>query len=267
MHGKKKWWVLVIGSLLIWPGCLWAEQTEGQTFYASRLLDRDVFDSKEEKVGRVDDLVIQRNGKIRNMTLEVGGWIFGIGGKIVAYDFEDLLIETDRISVKKTKADLERRDEFSYAARGLQRGYFYGHYPRHTTPGYGPYRYGPYRYREPEYWSERGEPTWREEYPYPERPRRRHYPEVLYFSPARFLASVVIDRELIDSMGGRYGRIRDLVIDTDGKVRTIILEARVLGDDIHVELPYERIGFTPYGIVYEITLEELEKLPKHSYGG
>jgi hypothetical protein len=39
-----------------------------------------------------------------------------------------------------------------------------------------------------------------------------------------------------------------------------------LGDNIHVALPYDRIGFTLFGIVYEITLEELEKMPRYPYG-
>lgn len=50
------------------------------------------------------------------------------------------------------------------------------------------------------------------ETPYEERRRLRPYPELFIFSPARFLTSVILDRELIDPLGARFARIRDSII-------------------------------------------------------
>lgn len=260
MFGKMKWFALVIGCLLILPCSVWGEQHDGETFYVTKILDLDVIDGRGETVGGVDDLVIRRNGLIKTATLEIGGWVLGVGGKVVGYPFAELTIEPNSVTVQETQEELDSRDEFDYFERGLPRGYYYGYYPPHAAPGYGPYRPGYRPYYNPR-WEER---EWRDRYPYEERRRLRPYPEIFSFSPARFLASVVVGRELIEPMGARFGRIRDLVIK-DNRVEKIILETRVLEEDKHVALPYERIGFTHYGIVYEVTLDELEKMPAYEY--
>jgi hypothetical protein len=55
------------------------------------------------------------------------------------------------------------------------------------------------------------------------------------------------------------------VINERGEVKIIIMEADALGEDVHVSLPYDEIGFVCYGIIYDITMEELEKMPKVDY--
>lgn len=228
-----------------------------------------VYDFTGEEIGEIDDLVIRRDGRIKHATLEVGAWMFGIGGKVVPYSFRDLEIEADLIALETTQEELEQRGEFDYLERGLPRGYYFGHFPRDRMPGPETRGYGPYGYyggdRYP-YGRERWrEPVWREQDPYEQLQRERRFPGPYSFSPPLYLATVVHDRDLIDPMGGRYGRVRDLVVSEEGRVESIILEATILGEDVYVALPYDTLGFTFRGVVYDISLDELEELPRHSY--
>jgi len=265
MYTNGKWTALLIGCLLIFtsPASSWSEESQGNVFYSTRILDLDVFDQAGEKIGRIDDLVIRRDGSIRHVTIEVGGLVFGIGGKVVDYAFDDLTIGEDRITVDTTRDELEQMDEFNYGERGIPRTYYFGHFPRHPMRGYWPHGYGSQLSPFEEPGSE--ELPWRGRRPYDQSPGRGYAPELVCCSPPLFLATVVHEQDLIDSMGGRYGRIKDLVINTEGVVERIILEARVLGEGVFISLPFDRLGFTFYGIVYDITLEELEEAPQYPY--
>lgn len=82
----------------------------------------------------------------------------------------------------------------------------------------------------------------------------------LPFSPSRFLASAVMNRHIINEEGKRVGRVKDLVINRkNNRVEKIILSSiDILGEDVHVALSYEPLGFTAYGLVYDITLHALK---------
>jgi hypothetical protein len=86
------------------------------------------------------------------------------------------------------------------------------------------------------------------------------------FSPTRYLASTVIDRQVLNESGDYIGRVTDLLIDIpSGKVKKIIIEVDdVRADDSQVAVPYEPPGFTGYGIVYDISRQEISKLPSYT---
>lgn len=259
MFTKEKWLALCIGIFLVFPFSSGAAENE-KGFYASKVLEFDVFDSEGKNVGEIDDFVIRRSGLIKSATFQIGGWIGGLGSKLVAYPLSELIIEENRLVVKESEEELHKREQFNYYDRRLSQEYFYKQYNPYERPRLG-YRYG----RGPAYRHQWSDPVLREEFRYEEGPRHRFYPEIMSFSPARFLASVVIGRSLIDPMGAKFGIIRDLFIERNN-VEKLILEATVLDDGVHVALPYERLGFTDYGIAYEITLEELKRLERVDYG-
>jgi hypothetical protein len=167
----------------------------------------------------------------------------------VAYPFDELTIEKGRILVQTTEAKLTKRPEYSYYLHRLSRGYYYGLYPPHTPPALGPTYgpgYGPYF-----------GPEW----------RRRFQGGMWAYSPGRFLASVVIGRDVVNNMGENIGQIRDLLISDKGQVEKIVVFAGdILGDDAYVALPYKALSFDYYGAVYPVTLDELKKMPKYPYG-
>ena len=105
--------------------------------------------------------------------------------------------------------------------------------------------------------------------PYGPRRPEGYYPEGApydwAYSPARFLASTLIDRQVISESDGYIGRVADLLIDArDAKVKNVLLLAEeIRGDDSRVLIPYEPPGFTAYGIVWDISSKEIRNLPDY----
>ena len=86
-----------------------------------------------------------------------------------------------------------------------------------------------------------------------------------YF-PDRFLASTVLERSVINDRGEIIGEIDDVIIGRDRKVQKLVLSSQeYLGEDKYVTVPFEPLGFTPLGVVYDITPEKLRSLPEFPY--
>jgi len=248
----KKLKMLVIVCFAILPSLTWAKEQPGTVLYATKIIDKNVYDNKGQEIGEIDDLVIRRSGKIKKVTIEVGGFL-DIGDKLVSYPFRKLSFDDNKIKVNATQEEIEKRRPFDYYKQGLSQDYYYGLYPPYAAPAYGPY-YGRFY-----------GPPWGVTEPYEGMERRKYVHGVWTFSPGRYLASVVLGRHVIDPSGKRLGEIKNLVINENGDVEKIILEADVLGDNIYVALPYEELGFTYYGIVYDITVDQLKKLSRVEY--
>jgi sporulation protein YlmC with PRC-barrel domain len=226
---------------------------------ASEWIDREIYGKNGKQFGEIDDLVIKRSGKIKKVTIEVGGFL-DIGDKLVAVSLSELqnlmVKKDDKMVLDTTEQQMEKRSEFNYYDQGLQPDYYY----RRKYWGYR-YHYFPRPYprsmtREPH--SSRGRME-----PYP-----NDEPYAWTFSPARFLASTIIDRQVINESGDYIGRVADLLIDTqDEKVKKIIIRTEdIRGDESHVAITYEPPGLTAYGIVRDISREEIRNLPDYHYG-
>jgi sporulation protein YlmC with PRC-barrel domain len=72
----------------------------------SAILYRPVLNNKGEEVGGVDDLLIDRRGKVERTILSVGRFL-GIDGKLVAVLFKPLKITDLGIVYNVTKQELE----------------------------------------------------------------------------------------------------------------------------------------------------------------
>ena len=123
----------------------------------SKLMGVDVYGSDNAKIGDIDEVILDRDGKIQAVVIGVGGFL-GIGKKDVAFPFSELTFVDepprmaaapaagvtapanpnapattgstattttttendgvpDRATVKMTKADLQSAPEFHYSAR------------------------------------------------------------------------------------------------------------------------------------------------------
>lgn len=227
----------------------WTASSEAQdgdrTFRVSEIMDSDVYDKNQNIIGEVDDLIFRRSGKVKNIIVEFGGF-YDIGDKLVALPFKKARMENGKCILDVTERELDKKSEFNYFNRGLRPGYYYrtGPYgaPYYRYPPRG-YSYGPSYQRPPVNFDE------------------------MAFSPGRYLASVVTYRRMINENGRDIGRIVDLVIDrTSQKIQEIILLTRnVFPEEEHVALDYEPLGFSVYGLVYDISLDEFRSLPKIPY--
>ena len=245
--------VIVINLILGLSFLCWAEEGS-DTILASKWIDREVYGKSGDQFGEIDDLVIKRSGKVKTVTVEVGGFL-DIGDKLVGVslsEMQNLMVDGDgKMVLNTTEAQMKKRSEFDYYRRGLRPDYYYR--PRPPT------RYG-YRAFPPPYYGGR---------PYGPRGQEGYRPEGdpydWAFSPARYLASAVIDRRIYDESGAYIGRVADLLIDTrDAKVKEIILIAEdIRGEDSRVLIPYEPPGFTAYGIVWDLSRKEIGSLPDY----
>lgn len=82
---------------------------------ASRLIGLDVYDSANENIGKIRDLVIDQSGAIQALVVGVGGFL-GIGAKDIAVSLQSATISRDqsgdKASVKLSKPEIELAPSF-----------------------------------------------------------------------------------------------------------------------------------------------------------
>nr|WP_255720404.1 PRC-barrel domain-containing protein [Acuticoccus kalidii] len=86
------------------------------TFLASTLLDADVVNSADEKIGDVRDMVLTADGTVEGVVIGVGGFL-GIGEKEVAIELSALSISEDEngdlnFMLNATEEELKAAPEF-----------------------------------------------------------------------------------------------------------------------------------------------------------
>ncbi|HMN70864.1 MAG TPA: PRC-barrel domain-containing protein [Rhodoblastus sp.] len=78
---------------------------------------QSVYDPKETKIGEVDDVLLDRNGRISGLVLGVGGFL-GVGEKNVIVPFEAVKMEKKNdktwLAVDETKDSLKSAPGFAY---------------------------------------------------------------------------------------------------------------------------------------------------------
>ncbi len=103
---------------------------------ADRLMDMEVTGAQNEKIGEVEELVINsQSGKVDGIVVSVGGFL-GIGDKDVMLPWDQVKFTQDGLQTQATKQQLEQaqawKDPNQQTARGMGGGS-----ERTTTPGAG----------------------------------------------------------------------------------------------------------------------------------
>lgn len=98
-------------------GTFSAEQAADE-WRSSKLVGLGVYNSANERVGDINDLILGPDGKITNAVIGVGGFL-GMGEKLVAIAFSDLQLNRDadgtmRVTVSSTKEALDSAPDFKY---------------------------------------------------------------------------------------------------------------------------------------------------------
>ncbi len=267
---------LIPALVLLLPEVPWARESKPGDLLASRIIDKEVVNAEGEKIGEVDDLVIRRGGRVKNLTLETGGF-WDIADKRVAVSMNQIEIDREGGVVSSiSKEQLTNKSEFSYYERGLRPEYFYRALPYPGDPYYRRPAYSPDDgtsfYAPSHYYGD--DRRWTD---YPPGPGRRNYrpryasgadsPRAWMLSPGKFLASVVIDRYLVNNSGDQLGYVEDLIIDPEKTQvdRLVISSDEILGDDQYAAIDYRPLGFTAYGLVYDISIQEVKDAPQYPY--
>jgi hypothetical protein len=71
-----------------------AERAQPGPWSADRLMDTKIRSREGEEIGEIEDLLVDDNGKIASVVVEVGGFL-GIGEKHVLLPFQDLELTRD----------------------------------------------------------------------------------------------------------------------------------------------------------------------------
>jgi sporulation protein YlmC with PRC-barrel domain len=74
---------------------------------ASKMIGSTVYDVQNRKIGSVKDLILDRDGKVANVVIDVGAFL-GIGGKYIAVNMTDIKSDNNRLTLDRTKEQLQQ---------------------------------------------------------------------------------------------------------------------------------------------------------------
>jgi sporulation protein YlmC with PRC-barrel domain len=78
---------------------------------ASKMIGSTVYDVQNRKIGSVKDLVLNKNGKVDAVVLDVGSFP-GMGGKYVAVPLSDINSDNNRLTLDRTKEQLQQITQY-----------------------------------------------------------------------------------------------------------------------------------------------------------
>lgn len=88
---------------------------------ASKMIGSAVYDVQNRKIGSVQDLVLDRSGKIDVVVVDVGS-LLGMGGKNVAVPLSDIKTGNNRLTLDRTKEQLQQMAEYRLEDRNSGAG-------------------------------------------------------------------------------------------------------------------------------------------------
>lgn len=92
------------------------EKIQPDQMRASKIIGANVYDRNNEKVGSVQDLVLDRAGRVVNVVVDVGS-VLGIGGKDGAVKLSDLKTDNNRLTLNQTKQQLQQAANYELKDR------------------------------------------------------------------------------------------------------------------------------------------------------
>jgi sporulation protein YlmC with PRC-barrel domain len=98
-----------------------AYQIQPDQIRASKLIGSTVYDVENRNIGSVKDLVLNRDGKVDQVIVDVGSFL-GIGGKYVAVKMSELNSNNNRLTLDRTKQQLQQMAEYHLTDRNTGAG-------------------------------------------------------------------------------------------------------------------------------------------------
>jgi sporulation protein YlmC with PRC-barrel domain len=88
---------------------------------ASKVIGSAVYDVQNRKIGSVDDVILNRDGKVDAVVIDVGSFL-GMGGKTVAVPPSDIKTDNNRLTLDRTKEQLQQMAEYRLENRNTGAG-------------------------------------------------------------------------------------------------------------------------------------------------
>ena len=78
---------------------------------ASKMIDSSVYDVQNRDIGKVRDVVLDRDGRVASVVVDVGTFL-GMGGKNVAVRLSDIKSDNNRLTLDMTKEQLQEAQAY-----------------------------------------------------------------------------------------------------------------------------------------------------------
>jgi sporulation protein YlmC with PRC-barrel domain len=88
---------------------------------ASKVVGSAVYDVHNRKIGHVKDLVLDRDGRVAAVVVDVGAFL-GMGGKFVAVNLRDFKTDHNRLTLDLTKEQLQQAQNYQLENRNTGAG-------------------------------------------------------------------------------------------------------------------------------------------------
>ena len=99
-----------------------AEETiQADQIRASKMIGSSVYDVQNRNIGKVRDLVLDKDGKIAAVVVDVGTFL-GMGGKTVGVKLSDLKTDNNRLTLDRTKEQLQQMANYRLKDRNTGAG-------------------------------------------------------------------------------------------------------------------------------------------------
>jgi len=103
------------------------QANQGQEFIqpdqmrASKMIGSRVYDLQNRNIGKVSDLIVNRQGNIDSVIVDVGSFL-GMGGKNVAVKPSDFKTDNNRLTLDVTKEQLQQKADYNLRDRDTGAG-------------------------------------------------------------------------------------------------------------------------------------------------
>jgi sporulation protein YlmC with PRC-barrel domain len=88
---------------------------------ANKIIGASVYDRNNAKIGSVQDIVLDRDGRVAAVVVDVGGFL-GMGAKDVAVRLSDIKTDNNRLTLDLTKPELQRMATYHLTDRNTGAG-------------------------------------------------------------------------------------------------------------------------------------------------
>jgi sporulation protein YlmC with PRC-barrel domain len=74
---------------------------------ASKMMGSAVYDRQNQDIGKVSDIILNKDGKVDAVVVDVSSFL-GMGGKYVAVPLSDIKTDHNRLTLDRTKEELKQ---------------------------------------------------------------------------------------------------------------------------------------------------------------
>jgi sporulation protein YlmC with PRC-barrel domain len=98
-----------------------SETIQADQIRASKMLGSSVYDLQNRKIGSVKDLVLNKDGTVAAVVVDLGSTL-GMGGKDVAIRLSDIKTDNNRLTLDRTKEQLQQMAQYRLENRNTGAG-------------------------------------------------------------------------------------------------------------------------------------------------